>query len=105
MQYAVRAANFPLTEEDLQLGRLPAELLEHRDRLFGLSISPDRLHRIREERRPGSDYASLGQCRNETAAAEELFRSHTIPFLDSTAVSIEELSIEIMQRVGVDRQY
>jgi len=105
MQYAVRAANFPLTEDDLLLSRLPAQLLEHRERLFGLTISPDRLHRIREERRPGSDYASLVQCRKEVAAAEGLFGSHAIPFLDSTAVSIEELSIEIMQRVGVDRQY
>lgn len=105
MQYAVRAANFPLTEEDFMLGRLPDALRENRDRLFGLTISPDRLHRIREERRPGSDYASLPQCRNEVSAAEDLYRSHAIPFLDSTSVSIEELAIEIMQRVGVERHY
>ena len=78
---------------------------EHRDRLFGLTISPDRLHRIREERRPGSDYASLPQCRKEISAAEDLFRNNLIPFLDSTSVSIEELSIEIMQRIGVERHY
>ena len=102
---AVRAANFPLTEDDFMLGKLPAPLREHRERLFGLTISPDRLHRIREERRPGSDYASLGQCRKEVSAAEDLFRNNAIPYLDSTSVSIEELSIEIMQRVGVERHY
>lgn len=105
MQYAVRAANFPLTEDDFLLGRLPDAMREHRNRLFGLTISPDRLHRIREERRPGSDYASLSRCREEVRAAEDLFRSNAIPFLDSTAVSIEELSIEVMQRVGVERVY
>jgi len=105
MQYAVRAANFPLTEDDFMLGKLPDPLRDNRDRLFGLTIAPDRLHRIREERRPGSDYARLAQCRNEVSAAEHLFRSHAIPFMDSTAVSIEELAVEIMQRIGVQRRY
>ncbi len=105
MQYAVRAANFPLTEDDFLTGKFPDPLRAHRQRLFGLTIAPDRLHRIREERRPGSDYASLAQCRTEVSAAEDLFRSQAIPFLDSTAVSIEELAIEIMQRVGVERHY
>lgn len=105
MQYAVRAANFPLTEDDFLLGRLPGAMREHRQQLFGLTIAPDRLHRVREERRPGSDYASLPTCREEVKAAEDLFRNNAIPFLDSTSVSIEELSIEIMQRVGVERHY
>jgi len=105
MQYAIRAANYPLTKDDFSSSELPTALLEHRERLFGLTISPDRLHRIREERRPGSEYASLAVCRSEAAAAEELFSSNAIPYLDSTAVSIEELSIEIMQQVGMDRQY
>ena len=105
LQYAVRAANFPLTEDDFMLGRLPEPLHAHQDRLFGLTISPDRLHRIREERSPGSAYASLPRCRGEVSAAEGLFRSNAISFADSTAVSIEELAIEIMQRVGVERNY
>lgn len=105
MQYAVRAANFPLTEDDFLLGRLPDALQDHRALLFGLTITPERLHRIREERRPGSEYASLTQCRREVSAAEALYRNNAIPFLDSTAVSIEELSIEIMQQTGVNRSY
>lgn len=105
LQYALNAANFPLTEDDFMLGRLPASLREHQDRLFGLTIAPDRLHRIREERSPGSNYASLARCRSEVSAAEDLFRSNAIAFADSTAVSIEELAIQIMQRVGVERVY
>jgi hypothetical protein len=103
MQYAVRAANVPLTEDDFLDGRFPDALLPHREHLFGLTISPERLHRIREERRPGSTYATLGQCRQEVSAAEHLFRNKGITFLDSTAVSIEELAIEIMQAVGFKR--
>jgi regulator of PEP synthase PpsR (kinase-PPPase family) len=105
MQYAVRAANFPLTEDDFLNGAMPKPLQTHAGHLFGLTIAPERLHRIREERRPGSEYASLAQCRSEVSAAEGLFRSYGIPYLDSTAVSIEELAIEIMQRVGVERAY
>ena len=105
MQYTVRAANFPLTEDDFMLGRLPEPLRPHRDRLFGLTIAPERLHRIREERRPGSNYASLAQCRSEVAAAEGVYLSEGIRYLDSTSVSIEELAIEIMQQVGVERHY
>jgi regulator of PEP synthase PpsR (kinase-PPPase family) len=92
-----------LTEDDFLLGRLPDAMSHHRQRLFGLTIAPERLSRIREERRPGSEYASLSKCREEVSAAEDLFRNNAIPFLDSTSVSIEELSIEIMQRVGVAR--
>lgn len=103
MQYKVLAANYPLTEDDFMQGRLPKPLMPHRKKLFGLSIAPERLHQIREERRPGSTYASLAQCRSEVTAAESLYRSHGIPFIDSTAVSIEELAIEIMQLVGVER--
>ena len=105
LQYAINAANFPLTEDDFMLGRFPLPLREHRDRLFGLTIAPDRLHRIREERSPGSVYASLAQCRREVSAAEDLFHNNAIAFADSTAVSIEELASEIMQRAGMKRHY
>jgi len=104
MQYSVLAANYPLTEEDFLQGRIPQPLLECRDRLFGLSITPERLHQIRSERRPGSGYASMASCRREVTAAENLYRSKQIPFVDSTAMSIEELAIAVMQRAGVQRE-
>lgn len=105
MQYKVMAANYPLTEEDYLEGRLPKPLEPYVEKLFGLSIAAERLHQIREERRPGSKYASLAQCRREVNAAENLYKSRRIPYIDSTAVSIEELSIEIMQQVGVERRW
>ena len=49
---------------------LPETLLPFRERLFGLTIAPEQLHLIRQERRPGSNYAALETCRREVAAAE-----------------------------------
>ena len=103
MQYKVMAANYPLTEDDFLEGRLPEPLVAHKERLFGLNITPERLHQIRSERRPGSRYASIEACRREVMAADNLYLSKGIPHVDSTAMSIEELAIEIMQQVGVER--
>ncbi len=103
MQYKVKAANFPLTEDDFLEGRLPRPLRAHIERLYGLIISPERLHQLREERCPGSTYASLPQCRRELSAAKAIYRAERIPFIDSTNLSIEELAIEIMQQVGMER--
>src|SRR3546814_12812645 len=52
MQYAVKAANFPLIPEDFDRGSLPATLAPYRKKLFGLSIQPARLAEVRNERRP-----------------------------------------------------
>ena len=65
LQYGIRAANYPLTPEDFGKPILPKLLLPHRHKLFGLTITPDRLVQIRSERRPNSTYASLDNCRFE----------------------------------------
>ncbi len=67
LQYGVYAANYPLADEDLDSGELPSVLAPHRDKLFGLTIRPDRLQQIRRERRPDSRYASLQQVQLGTA--------------------------------------
>lgn len=103
MQYAVRAANYPLIPEDFDRGALPATLLPHREKLFGLSILPERLAEVRNERRPNSTYASLRQCRAEVAHAERLMRMENIPWLSTTTRSIEEISTKILDAIGLDR--
>ena len=72
LQFGIRAANFPLTPDDFADRKLPASVLPYRDRLFGLTINPDRLQKIREERRPGSKYAALENCRYEVRECEDL---------------------------------
>lgn len=101
MQYRVFVANYPLTEDDFLQGSLPQALRPSRERLFGLSIAPERLRGIREQRRAGSVYASLQQCRKEISAAEALFRAEGIPFVDSTSLSIEELAVAILHQTGL----
>ena len=104
LQYGVYAANYPLAEEDLDGGGLPAVLAPHRDKLFGLTIHPDRLQQIRHERRPGSRYASLQQVQFELRAALALFARVGIPFLDTTECSIEEIASRILDRQRLERR-
>ncbi len=104
LHFGVKAANYPLTEEDLEQPRLPGFLREHRDKLFGLSIDPERLAQIRENRRPGSRYASLKQCRYEVEAASAMLRAEKIPTLSSTASSVEELASRILLELGLQRE-
>jgi len=101
MQFGVKAANFPLIPEDFDRGRLPGTLQKHRSKLFGLTIQPERLNKIREERRANSNYASLSNCRYEVAEAEKMMRREGIRWLDSSTKSIEEISTTILQELNL----
>ncbi len=96
LQYGIYAANYPLTEEDLLGGRLPSILRPHRRKLYALTIRPERLSRIRAERRPDSRYASLRQCQYEVARAEGLFQREKLPVAETTTMSIEEIATTII---------
>jgi regulator of PEP synthase PpsR (kinase-PPPase family) len=99
MQFGLKAANYPLIPEDFERGRLPDTLLPFRDKLFGLTIAPEQLQRIRHERKPNSKYASLENCRFEVAAAESLMDKANITYFDMTARSIEEIAVQLLQAV------
>ncbi len=98
MQFGIKAANYPLIPEDFERGALPAVLNKHLGKIFGLTIKPERLHAVRNERRAGSFYASLENCRKEIATAENLMRRAGITWADSTSRSVEELSAIIMEK-------
>ena len=102
MQYGVKAANFPLIPEDFERGILPGKLKDHKSKLFGLTIQPERLAKIREERRPNSKYASLANCRAEVSDAEKMMRREGIHWLDSSTKSIEEISTTVLQEIRLD---
>ena len=104
LHHGVRAANYPLTEEDLETDRLPAKLRPHKHKIFGLTIDPDRLHQIRQERRPNSRYAELSTCKSEVAAADVIFRTENIPVLSTTHASIEEISSRVLETLGINRE-
>lgn len=98
LQYGLRAANYPLTPDDLAQAQLPAVLLEHLPRLRALTLSAERLAAIRQARYPDSRYASLAQCREEIAAAERLFARHGLAPLDTTRMSVEEIAARLRPR-------
>lgn len=105
LQYGIKAANYPLTPEDFEAPTLPKLLLPHRKKLFGLSISPERLSHIRAERRPNSHYASLANCKAEVAEAEAMMRQHNVPCVSTTKKSIEEIATTIMQHCNLQRRF
>jgi regulator of PEP synthase PpsR (kinase-PPPase family) len=96
LQYGLKAANYPITEEDLSIISLPKILKPYRNKLFGLSIDIDRLTAIRNERRANSRYASLDQCEFEVRTLEQIYQAEKIPFINSTHLSVEEISTKIL---------
>lgn len=104
LNFGVYAANYPFTEEDFEQRRLPEVLGRHRDKLFGLTIDPDRLSAIRNERKPGSRYASPRQCAFEVAEVESLLQRYKIPRVDATHYSIEEIASRIMADTGLSNR-
>jgi len=104
LQFGVMAANYPLIPEDFHRGKLPEALRADKTRLYGLTIAPERLHEIRKERRPGSQYADLDNCRYEVAEAESLMRREGIRCINSTSKSIEEIATTILRELRIQRQ-
>ncbi|HTQ77648.1 MAG TPA: pyruvate, water dikinase regulatory protein [Burkholderiales bacterium] len=103
LQFGVKTANYPLIPEDFARMELPQVLRPYRAKLFGLTIAPERLQRIRHERRPGSHYADLENCRYEVEHAERLMRAAGVRWINSTAKSIEELATTILRELRIER--
>jgi len=99
MQFGIKAANYPLTPEDFERKALPTILEGYIDKIFGLTIQADRLRSLRSQRRPNSAYASIENCRKEITESENLMKRVGIPWVDSTARSVEELSAIILQKI------
>jgi hypothetical protein len=104
LQFGVKAANYPLIPEDFQRMQLPEALRTQKPKLYGLTIAPERLHEIRQERRPDSRYANLDNCRFEIEEAGKLMRREGIRSINSTSKSIEEIATTILRELKIARQ-
>lgn len=104
LQFGILAANYPFTDEDLDHVHLPEALKPYKNKLFGLTIDPQRLQHIRTERKPNSTYSSAEQCRIEVTEVEAMYRKENIPFINSTRFSIEEISTRIMSIAKLQRK-
>jgi hypothetical protein len=100
MQFGIKAANYPLIPEDFERGTVPPILEGYIDKIFGLTIQPNRLSSLRSERRPDSHYASIENCKDEIEKAEKLMQKLGVPIVDSTSRSVEELSAIIIQHIN-----
>ena len=100
MQHGLKVANCPLIPEDFDRNELPSTIMPFKAKLFGLTIDPDRLSQIRHERRPGSKYASIENCRAEVSAAESLMKREGIAWLSTTTKSIEEIATTILTKLN-----
>ncbi len=101
LHYGIFSANYPLADEEFERGELPRVLREHKEKIYGLTIAPERLHHVRNERRPDSRYASMQQVSYELRSAEQLMKTNGIPFLNTTECSIEEIASTIIHEKGL----
>ncbi|EMI7256562.1 posphoenolpyruvate synthetase regulatory kinase/phosphorylase PpsR [Vibrio alginolyticus] len=104
MQFGLRVVNYPFIAEDVKMMRLLPEFEIHRHKLFGLTIDPERLTEIRENRLSGSDYASTEQCKLELDTVEALFRREAIPYINTSSLSVEEITTRILEKAGMKRR-
>ncbi|MGI9947921.1 posphoenolpyruvate synthetase regulatory kinase/phosphorylase PpsR [Vibrio hyugaensis] len=104
MQFGMRVVNYPFIAEDVKMMRLLPEFEVHRHKLFGLTINPERLNEIRENRLSGSEYASTEQCKLELDTVEALFRREAIPYINTSSLSVEEITTRILERAGMKRR-
>ena len=102
MQFGLKASNYPLIPDDFERRQLPPPLVPFKKKLFGLTIQPERLSEIRNERRPNSRYASLQNCRYEVSEAEAMMRRAGIRTLSTTTKSIEEIATIIRQELNLE---
>ncbi|GIU05481.1 putative phosphoenolpyruvate synthase regulatory protein [Shewanella sp. c952] len=103
MQFGIKAANYPFTEDDMDNLKLPDALKRNKDKLFGLTIDPVRLHEIRQSRMSNSRYSSLRQCRTEVKEVEMMYKRERIPFVNTTNHSVEEIATKILEATSLER--
>ena len=103
LQFGIKAANYPITEEDMESEKLPGPIREFENRLYGLTTDLNRLVSIRQERRPNSRYSSQEQCRYELRAVEQMYQRHNINNINTSKMSVEEISARIIRDTGLHR--
>ena len=103
LQFGLKAANYPITEEDLGFETLPDPIKPFKEQLYGLTTDLNRLVSIRKVRRPDSKYSSVEQCRFELRAVEEMYQRHKIAYINTSEMSVEEISARIIRDTGLHR--
>ena len=103
LQYGIKAANYPFTDDDMDELKIPSFLKMHKKKIFGLTIDAERLVDIRDGRMANTKYSSARQCRMEVREVEKLYKQEKIPFLNTTKLSVEEITAKILSETGLQR--
>lgn len=103
MQFGLRAVNYPFIADDMSALKLPKAIESYRFKTFGLTIDIERLVAIRNERLADSNYASPEQCQDELQKVEAMFRREAIPYLNTSSLSVEEISTRLLSMSGLKR--
>ncbi|WP_019027420.1 posphoenolpyruvate synthetase regulatory kinase/phosphorylase PpsR [Colwellia piezophila] len=103
LQYGIKAANYPFTDDDMEELNIPRFLQPFKKKLFGLTIDAQRLIDIRNGRMANSKYSSARQCRMEVREVEKLYKNEKIPFINTTKLSVEEITAKILTETGLQR--
>ena len=99
LKFGIKAANYPITDDDFDRDRLPQSLLDNKDKLFATTIKAKRLHHIREKRMPNSHYSALATCKTEIKKAQALYEKYGLTPMDVSTRSIEELAAQIVRKL------
>ncbi len=99
LQHGLFVANYPIVDEDLETNELPRPVRDLRDKCFGLITTPQRLSTVRQERRPNSRYASIDQCTFELRRTDAIFKLYSLPVIDTSTKSVEEISTIVLQNL------
>ncbi len=103
-QMGIKTANYPLICDDLNIYRLPPDIVRNKKRVVALSTTPEILHHIREKRYKGSSYAKLATCINELNQANQIFLKYDIPIIMSDGRSIEETATQVAQELAIKKK-
>ena len=88
LQHGLKVANYPLVDEDFDVGRPPAARSgAWSTKCFGLLSTAARLSQVRGERRPGSVYASLAPVQLRAAPGRGA--------LPGTPVPVHQLGLDV----------
>ncbi len=112
--FGLKAANIPIFSHPTMESNLLAKLSStNPKKIIGLTMQPEVLARIRQERSqylaaPGAQkdiksYFDLRDIRDELRFCQEIFTNHGWQILDVTRRAIEEVSIEIVDKLSYEK--
>lgn len=101
LHYGLKAANYPITEDDFIKNKLPDNLVKNIHKCVLLIQNPQRLSQIRQERYKNSQYASLQKCIDELNKLEQLPFIQSIPKVDVSNKSVEEIAANALMLTNI----